>query len=266
MSIRQANPLETSSLFRQIFVDNVYFQSGISLPANSLVIDGGANIGLFTLYVLQHQPTATVVAVEPAPQTFQLLQANTSDFRTATVHNCALGREDGTMSFTYFPNQTCASGLYDAEDLERIENLVRSLMLENEKTPAAAFRGPKGRELLDDVLAERLRRQTVLVPVRSLSTLIDNAGIEHINLLKLDVEGSEYDALQGVQDEHWSMIDQLVIEVHDSLVTLPLILELLRKRDFNVSSVSEGLQARARKAMLYARRAGLAERIPDEGQ
>ena len=226
-SIQQANARETSGLFKQIYLDNVYLQNGISLPANSLVIDGGANIGLFTLYVLQHQPTAQVIAVEPAPQTFQLLQANTSRFTTATVHNCALGREDGTMPFTYFPNATCASGLYDTGDIERLENVARSMILENEKTPAA-LRGPGGRELLDYVLEEQLKRQTVLVPVRCLSTLIRDCAIAHVDLLKLDVEGKEYDALRGIRDEHWALIDQLVIEVHDSPVTLPLLITLLR--------------------------------------
>jgi FkbM family methyltransferase len=253
MSIQQANPLETSGLFRQIYVENVYFQNGISLPANPLVIDGGANIGLFTLYVLHREPTATVISVEPAPATFRLLQANTSRFPTATVHNCALGREDGTMAFTYFPNATVASGLYEAGDLERLETVARSMILKSEKT-AAAFRGPQGRELLDYVLAERLKRQTVPVPVCSLSTVIANAGIGHIDLLQLDVEGKEYDTLQGVRDEHWAMIDQLVIEVHDRPVTLPLLEQLLRKHDFDVTSVSEGLLAQAQKAMIYARR------------
>src|SRR5689334_6455602 len=93
LSIQQANPQETPALFRQIWVENLYFQKGISLPANSVVIDGGANIGLFTLYVLHHHPTATVIAVEPAPKTFQVLQSNTSQFATASVHNCALGLE-----------------------------------------------------------------------------------------------------------------------------------------------------------------------------
>src|SRR4051812_30255531 len=131
MSIQQANPNETTGLVTQIFVENLYFQNGISLPENALVIDGGANIGLFTLYVLQHHPTATVVAVEPAPKTFQILRANISNFRTATPHNCALGSQDGTMPFTFFPNVTCASGLYGAEDLERLEGVARSLIEKN---------------------------------------------------------------------------------------------------------------------------------------
>jgi FkbM family methyltransferase len=253
LSIQQANPVETASLFNQIYVENLYFQRGISLPENALVIDGGANIGLFSLYVLQHYPTATVVSVEPAPKTFERLQANTSPFKKrATAYNIALGREDGEMPFTYFPNVTCASGLYEAEDLERIENVARTMALESEKTPAA-LREPAGREMLDYIIAERLKRQTVLVPVRSLSTLISTAAVKHIDLLKLDVEGSEYGTLQSVRDEHWAMIDQLAIEVHDSPVTLPLLEELLRQRNFDVTS--DELPVKTRKAMIYARRA-----------
>ncbi len=252
ISIQQANPHETASLFKQIFVDHLYFQNGISLPANALVIDGGANIGLFTLYVLQHHPTATVVAVEPAPETFQILQANAARFRTAILLNCALGRDDGTVPFTYFPNVTCASGLYDAEDLGRFENIARSLIAKSEKT-LDALRGPQGRELLDYLVAERLKRQTMLVSVRSLNTLIDSTGIRHINLLKLDVEGKEYEVLQSIRSEHWAMIDQLVIEVHDAPLTLSPLEELLWKHDFEVTTVSDELHAEACKAMIYAK-------------
>jgi FkbM family methyltransferase len=250
LSIQQANPLETTHLLKQIFVDNLYFQHGISLQPNSLVIDGGANIGMFTLFVLQHHPSATVIAVEPAPKTFQVLQANTSRFKTATVHNCALGREDGTMPFTYFPNSTTASGFLEPGDLVRLENFARSMILKSEQTPAA-LRQPEGRELLDYFVAERLKRQTIMVPVRNLSTLIGDAGIQRVHLLKLDIEGKEHDALLGVSDEHWARIDQLVIEVHDAAVTLPLLDAMLRERDFNVTSVRD---AGGRKAMTYATR------------
>lgn len=250
-SIQQANPLETSHLLKQIFVDNLYFQHGIALPQDPLVIDGGANIGLFTLFVLQHHPSATVVAIEPAPKTFHLLQANTSRFAKATVHNCALGLEDGTMPFTYFPNSTTASGFHEPEDLERLEKLVRSMILKSDKTPDA-LRQPEGQELLDYLVAERLKRQIVMVPVRNLSTLMNHAGIQRVHLLKLDIEGKEHDALLGVHDEHWARIDQLVIEVHDAAVTLPLLEALLRERSFNVISVRD---AGGRKAMIYAKRA-----------
>jgi FkbM family methyltransferase len=251
LSIQQANPQETSHLLKQIFADNLYFQHGISLAANPLVIDGGANIGLFTLFVLQQHPSANVVAIEPAPRTFHLLQANTSRFATVTVHNCGLGREDGTMPFTYFPNSTTASGFHEPENLQRLEKLVRSMILQSTEIPDA-LRRPEGQELLDYVVEERLKRQTVMVPVRNLSTLIGNAGIQRIHLLKLDIEGKEYDALLGIQDEHWVRIDQLVIEVHDAAVTLPLLEALLRERDFNVISVRD---AGGRKAMIYAKRA-----------
>jgi FkbM family methyltransferase len=183
--------------------------------------------------------------------TFQLLQANTARFATATVHNCGLGREDGAMPFTYFPNSTTASGFHGPEDLARLEKLVRSMILKSKEIPDA-LRQPEGQELLDYVVAEKLKRQIVMVPIRNLSTLIGDAGLQRVHLLKLDIEGKEYDALLGIQDEHWARIDQLAIEVHDAAVTLPLLEALLRERDFNVISVRD---AGGRKAMIYAKRA-----------
>ena len=250
-SVHQTNPAETDHLYRQIYVENFYFRYGISLPEAPYVVDGGANIGLFTLFLLQRYPAARVLAVEPAPKTFRHLQANMSAYKGVTVRNCALGGEDGEMPFMYFPNVTCASGQYDEETIKQMESTARSKLLENEKS-AGNFRGASGKELLEWIIGEQLKKEVITVPVLSLDTLIRDAAITHIDLLKLDVEGCEYQALAAVHDDHWPMIDQLVIEVHDSPVTLFRLAELLRARGFALTCREEDQQFR--KAFIWARR------------
>jgi len=53
------------------------------------------------------------------------------------------------------------------------------------------------------------------IPVRTLSTLMKQLGHHHVNLLKLDVEGSEYSFLeQMIDDLSCRKIDQLTLEWH----------------------------------------------------
>ena len=79
----------------------------------------------------------------------------------------------------------------------------------------------------DDVLAGRYESETCLCPVKRLSDIISAESIEKIDLLKIDVEKSELNVLQGIDDEDWSKIKQIIIEVYDKDGRLAEITELL---------------------------------------
>jgi FkbM family methyltransferase len=66
------------------------------------VIDGGANMGLFTLATLHDHPGATVTAFEPDPAIAALLRENLAMNGASGVRivEAALGAEEGTMAFT----------------------------------------------------------------------------------------------------------------------------------------------------------------------
>jgi uncharacterized lipoprotein len=55
--------------------------------------------------------------------------------------------------------------------------------------------------------------------LRTISEIIDEAGISAIGLLKIDAEGSELDILAGIRDEHWGRVRQIVMEIHDPVGT-----------------------------------------------
>lgn len=75
------------------------FTSGRDEP---VVIDGGANIGMFTLATLRDHPRARITAFEPDPSVLALLRENLdrNGAGHVTVVNAALGSEDGEMGFT----------------------------------------------------------------------------------------------------------------------------------------------------------------------
>src|SRR5215469_7379745 len=66
-------------VFEQIFVDGEYEFARVMRDVRS-VIDLGANIGLASALFLSLWPEATVVAVEPDPDNFALMQKNLAPY------------------------------------------------------------------------------------------------------------------------------------------------------------------------------------------
>ena len=54
LEIVHLNKYETEYVYKEIFVDKCYLKHGITINDGDTVIDIGANIGLFTLFVNQH--------------------------------------------------------------------------------------------------------------------------------------------------------------------------------------------------------------------
>lgn len=132
------------------------------LRPGDVVVDAGAHAGLYTLLAANFvAPGGRVVAIEPSPATHALLAANAAALDPALVstHACALGRDDASL------------GLVTGGPGESAYNRVQTA---------------------DDHDAE-----TLAVPGRSLCSLLRELGIAGVDLLKLDVEGSEIAVLEG---------------------------------------------------------------------
>ena len=55
----------------------------------------------------------------------------------------------------------------------------------------------------------------ISIPARSLAGFLDEVAPDAIDLLKLDIEGSEIAALDGLSDRHLARIGQITAEFHD---------------------------------------------------
>ena len=169
------------------------------------IVDGGSNIGMSVLFFKALYPGARVLAFEPAQRAHDLLVRNVE-----------------------------ANGLRDVEvhraALGREDGEVP--FFEDRDDPATFRMSTR---------SERLPGTASPVPQRRLSQLLR----EEVDLLKLDIEGSEDDVLAELVDSQAvSRIRQLVVEYHHQLDPtrdfLGAFLECLRQQGFGYQVSAKG--------------------------
>ncbi len=171
------------------------------LMSGDTVIDGGANIGYFSLlaakYVGDH---GNVHSFEPILQTFEVLNKNIRLNSLANIHanRLALTQSTGNLSFE-IPKDT-----HTGEPLGWLA------------TTALLGRGPQ-----------------VTVPAGTLDEYADRLGITSIKLVKLDIEGSEVAAIAGMR--------QLLSKHRISYLVCELSKILLDKMGIPYSAMQEAL-------------------------
>jgi FkbM family methyltransferase len=220
LHVHASSAIEARFIYQEIFRAGCY---GVpDLPSRPFVVDVGANIGLFVLYLKRRYPDAEVLAFEPMPQTAALLRKNLAlhGLSAVTVHEVALGSaaENG-VPFTFYP-------------------MIPGNSTRHPETKVAAKAALA--KTVPEKLAERMYRgRETTVDVARLSAFL--AEGRTIDLLKIDVEGAEIEVLHGIDAQHWPQVRRVVMEVHDLDGRLEEACDLLRGR---------GLQPGVRPASL----------------
>ncbi len=251
MVVAHQRAYETSYLYDEIFARNCYLQHGITLPERAVVLDIGANIGMFSMFVAKQCPGATVHAVEPAPALIGVLRTNLARHVPGGVgHHCGVSATDGSMLFTYYPNSSVFSGFHADTAIDRavLRKVIENAAEESGETdPVPDF-------LLDDLLENRLYAEQHEVATRSVSSLVAECGLDRIDLLKIDAERSEIAALDGITDADWSKVRQVALESHAGAQEHGLLAEILRQRGFDVVVDTYGPLRDTGFANIFARR------------
>lgn len=221
--VQQVSPGETALLYRDIFTERCYMRPRLSLKSGDTVFDVGANIGMAALFFHLECPGLIFHAFEPAPVPYAALTANLAAHGLiAHPARCALADRAGVGQLTYYPDSTVMSGFYaDAE-------------AEAELTRAYLTRSGFEEQDVREMLAGRHEKIVIDCPVRTLSEVIEERGVESIDLLKVDVEKSELDVLHGLREEDWPKVRQVVAEVHDIDGGLKSFTGLLDAHNFDV--------------------------------
>ena len=240
MRIAHQNQVETDYLYREIFGAHAYLSDGITLPPDACVFDVGANIGMFTLFAGEKCPQGRIYSFEPIEPLHRKLEFNArlSGAKIKTF-NIGLSDRESVAEFAFFPRYSMMSGKKAYSDLD-VEVGVITKTLQNR-----AGQGDRDAEALllhgSEFLREKFLTENQLCRLRRLSDVIREQEVEFIDLLKIDVQRAEVDVLDGIDDQHWENIGQIVMEVHDGWKTetegrLRLIVDRLKQRGFEAKA------------------------------
>ena len=188
------DPIDTRFLYREIFQANAY--GDFDLGPRALVVDVGANIGLFTLLVKQRHPDANVLAFEPVPDLAEAMRQNCAarGLSDVTVHEVALGAgERHQTQFTYYPLRPSSSTRFP-ERHERGKAALSSAVPER-------------------VLRRMYRGRQIHVDMAPLAGYLPGDG--PVSLIKIDAVGSELDILGGIEDRQWPRIRRVLLDIQD---------------------------------------------------
>jgi FkbM family methyltransferase len=177
-----ARPIDMFGV-RDVLLQNVY---GVIVPVlkatkgTPIIIDGGANIGTFSMVALNARPDATVYAVEPGRETFAILARNISLNRLPNWHGiyAALWNENAVLRFANARASTSS----------HIATMDESETLNVDEVPAI-----------------------------SLARFCHEHSIENISILKLDIEGAEQAVMESAS-EVLAHVEHLIVELHLKLV------------------------------------------------
>lgn len=258
LNLHCINPWEVAFLREEV---RLYIAQGIQLEGGATVVDVGANIGVFSAYV--HEllgGDVWVYAFEPLPPIFAMLDRNVKERFGGRVTALPYGlssRED-EAEFTYFPSATILSSsrrTHENIELER-ERIAGGIAQWVGQGGAGSVLRQVPAFIMRRIVKLGLRRlnqmETHRVRVRPLSAVIDEQGIEVIDLLKIDVEGAEVDVLSGIDERHWHMVRQAVVEVEGWETNHPLIRDIFESRRFYVHAGQDSVQKAADIGMIYA--------------
>lgn len=162
--------------------------------SHRVILDIGANIGIFTLYAAREAPEARIVAVEPFPDTFRRLQesmeVNGLSGRV-TMLNCAV---TGAAS-----QQTMDSADGIPSQYRRIHSPVTATLNAEHRGPAAA----------------RPERNGVTIRTETLDYVLDQGGVAEADLVKMNIHGSEYEVLLGTDANVLKRCRQIAVQYHN---------------------------------------------------
>jgi FkbM family methyltransferase len=144
---------------------------------DSIVIDIGANIGVFSLYAALNG-ASKVYAYEPNPEAFQSL-----------VDNIVINRLENVI----IPFNFGVSG---------IDNEV--IFINNQSSPYNKVESTAGSDTFE-------------INTISLKSILDSIGEPLVDLCKIDCEGAEYDVLFNTTGDYLTRIKNFRLEHHDPL-------------------------------------------------
>jgi FkbM family methyltransferase len=160
-------------VFREVFLFRSY---DIAWSSPQVIIDGGGNIGLSSIFLTQKFPMAKIYTIEPSESNFEVLKANVKNYPLIIPIHSALWNRDTSL---------------------RIQNI-------NDHQWSFA-------------VEECQANEPGAFNAMSINTLMKKYDIKQIDILKLDIEGSEKELFTNNYDYWLSHTKCILVELHDWL-------------------------------------------------
>jgi FkbM family methyltransferase len=201
-------------------LDNFYINGELNLihhllDKNCVVIEVGANKGIWTKSVLALTCPKMVYCFEPVPDNYNQLQTNHFFRDNVRTYPGAVGNMSGSVTFYYYSNNT---------EMAEMSNMY-------------------GRPQVEKDL--NLKVEKINANITTLEEFLNVQDLEHVDFLKVDAEGAELAVLQGC-GKLIDRFDYIQVEsggcYKDSGITLEEVFRLLSSYGFSIFRiVPEGL-------------------------
>lgn len=159
---------------KEILIDRMYEQlPEFDVKNQNVIIDIGANIGLYSLLAAKSNRNCKVFSFEPNPDTYKRFEYNIRLNNIENIYPYKLAVSDfNGLSYFKKSKNTWVSKITDSKDMETIE-----------------------------------------VDTITLDEIIKDNSIEIIDLLKIDVEGSELNVIKGSTNTI-KIVKKIILEYH----------------------------------------------------
>lgn len=152
----------------------------ITLSDNEVIYDLGANIGVFTKWVLNQINPQHVYAFEPTPDLIPNITKTFNSYPNVTIFDKAIAGKNKTAKFFTFENS--------------VSNTLLDFEGKNE-----TYQGSIDVECVN--LEQFIHENNLLLPT----------------IIKMDIESAEYDSIENLSDEFILNIKQFIVEYHDNV-------------------------------------------------
>lgn len=190
LSVIDPHERDTRYIYDEVFINQIYYHPDMRMPRSPIVIDVGANIGLYSIWAARRYQPKAIYCYEASPLTYAYLVENTArliDPEVTKVHTV---------------NRAIASG-------------VGQPLLLNQSPLVSGISTLLGPDRIGWVAG--LARSSELVQHDVVSTTVSaeiaTHGLTVVDMLKIDVEGYFLEVLDGISEADYARIQNIVIEV-----------------------------------------------------
>jgi len=167
---------------------HIYFHGAYALdPNDRVIVDVGANIGLFTCFAAASLPQCRVYSIEPFPPTYTRLEAHVQLNGLTSRVRCFHKALAGAPGHVAMANGSCS----------QMAHVLQA------DAPVAKTDSPT-------VVSEA----TIAVEAVTLGQFLSGLDEPSVDLLKMDIEGSEYDVLLATSPRDLKPVKRINLEYH----------------------------------------------------